>query len=327
MNRVRRLELLVRAVDAGSFAKAARSLNLTPSAVSHGIAQLEQELQVQLFYRTTRQLRLTEDGEGIYRRGSEILRQIAALDSERRRPAANLTGTLRVGLALPLSRLVIMPLLPVFLRRHPKITLQFHMMGEIKEMHAQGADLFLSVTDPPDSALIARKIAHTLPGIYASPQYLEVAGVPQVPEDLIRHHCLVLNVRSLSKPLDEWEFERNGKRKRVKVIAGVTTYDREGLIAAVVAGAGVMHMGCFDPNLVRSGQLQRLLTDWSCPGGVPIQALYRKTARLPPKIAAFLDFAEEAFAAFDPEEVTLIHREHIGIARSKEAAVHKSSRG
>ena len=88
MDRIRRIELLVRAAEAGSFARAARSLDLTPSAVSHAVADLEKELGVSLFHRTTRQLRLTEEGEGIYRRGSELLRQLAELESSaRKRPS------------------------------------------------------------------------------------------------------------------------------------------------------------------------------------------------------------------------------------------------
>jgi LysR family transcriptional regulator, regulator for bpeEF and oprC len=105
---MRRIESLVRAAEAGSFAKAARSLDLTPSAVSHAIADLEKGLGVSLFHRTTRQLRLTEEGEGVYRRGCELLRQLAELESGTRK-TERLTGTLRVGLAGPLSRNVIMP--------------------------------------------------------------------------------------------------------------------------------------------------------------------------------------------------------------------------
>lgn len=74
MDRIRRIELMVRAAEAGSFARAARSLDLTPSAVSHAIADLEKGLGLALFHRTTRQLRLTEDGEEIYARGCELLR-------------------------------------------------------------------------------------------------------------------------------------------------------------------------------------------------------------------------------------------------------------
>jgi DNA-binding transcriptional LysR family regulator len=111
----------------------------------------------------------------------------------------------------------------------------------------------------------------------------------------------------MSKPLDEWEFERAGERKVIRVAAQVVTHDREGLIAAVLAGAGLMRLGCFDSGLIGSGHLRRVLRDWSCPPGYPIYAMYRKTTRVPPKLAVFLEFVEEAFAAFDPEEVTLLH--------------------
>lgn len=128
MDRMRRIELFVRAAEAGSFAKAARSLDLTPSAVSDAIADLETGLGISLFHRTTRQLRLTEDGEEIYRRGGELLNQLADLENGARRTEL-LTGTLRVGLALPLSRNVIMPRLATFLRRHPQLRLEFLYNG------------------------------------------------------------------------------------------------------------------------------------------------------------------------------------------------------
>ena len=88
-----------------------------------------------------------------------------------------------------------------------------------------------------------------------------------------------------------------------------------------------MRLGFFDPYLISSGQLHRVLTDWTCPPGFPIFAMYRKTARLPPKVPAFLKFIEEAFAAFDPEEITLFHRSHDGIAHRKGATVPTSPRG
>src|SRR5215212_812219 len=123
MDRVRRIELLVRAADAGSFAKAARSLDLTPSAVSHAITELEKELRVSMFHRTTRRLRLTEDGEAVYKRGSDILRQLAELDGDLRRAPERLAGTLRVGLPITLSQYVIMPALADFVRRYPNLQL------------------------------------------------------------------------------------------------------------------------------------------------------------------------------------------------------------
>jgi DNA-binding transcriptional LysR family regulator len=113
----------------------------------------------------------------------------------------------------------------------------------------------------------------------------------------------------MNKPVDEWTFERGGERKAINVVPSVVTYDREGLIEAVLAGAGVVWLGCFDPGLLSSGRLRRLLPDWHCPAGFPVYAMYRRSGRMPAKLAAVLEFVAEAFAAFDPEEVTLIHRE------------------
>ena len=307
MDRLRQIELLVRAAEAGSFAKAARSLDLTPSAVSHAISELEKGLGVSLFNRTTRQLRLTDEGESVYQRGFEILRQLTELDSNVHKGSERLSGILRIGLGVPVSRHVVMPLLPLFLRRHPSLRLQFHIQTQPKEMHAEGVDLLLRIGEPPDSGLVARKLAETQPAVYASPRYLKLAGVPARPEDLPQHCWLVLKVPGIDKPLDEWELERDGERKFVKVIPSVVTYDREGLIVAVVGGAGMMWMGCFDPSLIASGQLQRVLPDWSFKRGFPIYAMYRKTSRMPPKLAAFLEFLAQAFAQFDPEEITVIH--------------------
>lgn len=312
MDRVRRIELLVRAADAGSFAKAARSLDLTPSAVSHAIAELEKELRVPMFHRTTRQLRLTEDGEAVYRRGRDILRQLAELDSEVLRSPERLTGTLRVGMPVALSQYVIMPALSGFIRRYPNLQLHFHVQTQTKEMHAEGVDVLLRIGDPPDSGLIARRLAQTRTAIYAGPEYLKVAGTPVCPEDLLQHRCLVFKPASMTKALDEWEFERAGEHKLIKLVPAVVTHDRSGLIAAVVAGAGLMRAGCFDPNLVASGQLRPVLADWSCMGGFNIFAMFRKSSRMPPMLAVFLQFVAEAFAAFDPDEVTLIHDQTFG---------------
>src|SRR3989442_9892476 len=109
MNRVHRIEMLVRAADAGSFAKAAQSLGLSSSAVSRAIGELEAELRVALFHRTTRSLKLTADGEELYRRGSEIIEKLEGIETAISRTPGRLGGILRVGLSAPLSRYIIMP--------------------------------------------------------------------------------------------------------------------------------------------------------------------------------------------------------------------------
>jgi DNA-binding transcriptional LysR family regulator len=307
MDKLRRLEVLVRATEAGSFAKAAESLDLSPSAVSHSISELERDVRVTLFYRTTRQLKLTDEGEELYRRAREILEKVAEAESALSRVPARLSGTLRVGMPAVVSLHVIMPALPEFMRRHPELKLESRVVKQVREMHTGGFDVLLRVGEPPDSGLIARKVAQVNYGVYAAPEYLKFAGEPGTPDDLIRHRCLVFKPNWSMKPLDEWSFERSGVVNTVKVAAALSTDDREGLIAAALAGAGVMRLGMFGPAPIATGKLKRLFCDWTCLDAPVLYALYRKTPRPAPKVAAFLDFIAEAFAAFDPEELTLIH--------------------
>jgi DNA-binding transcriptional LysR family regulator len=307
MEKLRGVEMVVRAADAGSFSKAARTLGVTPSAVSHAVAALEKDLRIAIFYRTTRQLRLTEEGQAVYGRGREILDRLYELETAVAKPSERLRGTLRIGLSVSLSRAIIMPALAQFTRRHPELQLEFVVMTQPKQMHAEGVDLMLRVGEIPDSALIARCIAHVKFGLYGAPAYFERFGVPQNPDDLLRHACLVYRYPGSDKRLDQWLFERSGERKPVKIAhPAIVTDDREGLLAAMLGGAGIARTGCFDPQWIKSGRVRRVLADWSVPGGFPIYAIYRRTPKLPPKIVAFFDFARTAFSGFDPDGLTLL---------------------
>jgi len=301
------MEMLVRAAEAGSFARAAQLLQVDPSAVSHAIAELEKELRLTLFYRTTRQLKLTEDGEEIFRRSREVLAQVAELDAVAARIPERLSGPLRVGMSVAIGRHVILPRIPVFMRRHPDLKLECYVLTQVKEMHSGGLDVMLRAGAVPDSDLVARKILDIRFGVYAAPDYLASAGEPTNPEDLAQHRCLVHKPPVEQKALDEWAFERAGERRVIKVPRSLVTDDREGMIDAVLAGGGLMRIGMFDPALIASGRLRKVLGDWTCVGQVPVYALYRRSSRVSPKVAAFLQFVVETLEGFDPEQVTMTY--------------------
>jgi LysR family transcriptional regulator for bpeEF and oprC len=306
MDRLRRLEFLVRAAEAGSFARAAALLQVDPSAVSHAITRLERELSLTLFYRTTRQLRLTPDGEDVCRRAHEIIARIEDIDALGR-THGRLGGVLKVGMSGAIGRHVILPRLPRFMARHPELRLECYVLSEVKDMHAGGLDVLLRASTPPDGDLVARRLLDIRFGVFASPAYLRSAGVPETPEDLRRHRCLVHKPPIGQRPLDDWTFERDGVQTAVRVPRSLVTDDREGLIDAVLAGGGLMRIGMFDPTLLASGRLSRVLVDWHCVGQVPVFALYRRSARVSPKIVAFLRFVEDAFFEMDPQGHTLVH--------------------
>jgi DNA-binding transcriptional LysR family regulator len=193
------------------------------------------------------------------------------------------------------------------MRRHPDLKLECYVLTQVKEMHAGGLDVMLRAGAVPDSDLVARKILDIRFGVYAAPDYLASAGEPANPEDLARHRCLVHKPPVEQKALDEWAFERAGERRVVKVPRSLVTDDREGMIDAVLAGGGLMRIGMFDPALIASGRLRKVLGDWTCVGRVPVHAFYRRSSRVSPKVAAFLQFVAETLVAFDPEQVTLTY--------------------
>jgi len=252
--------------------------------------------QTLTFYRTTRQLSLTQEGGEILQRARDILGQVAELDMIASRQLEGLSGSLRLGMSVPISRTIIMPWLPMFMRRHPALRVECLVLTQVKDMHAGGLDVMLRAGMPPESGLIARKIADLHFADYAAPAYLEAAGEPVEPGDLVRHRCFVHMPPIAPRPLDEWEFERSGEHRLVKVPHSLVTDDREGMIDAVLAGGGVMRIGMFDPALITTGRLRKLLGEWNCLGEVPIYALYRKSSRVAPKVTAFLEFVVSVWA-------------------------------
>lgn len=306
MDRIRKIEIFVRTADSGSFAKAALSLDLTPPAVSHAIAKLEKQLGVTLFYRTTRRVALTQDGAELYRKGQDLLGRLAEVEGAFSRPPDRLAGVLRIGIT-PTVQSVIMPALGGFLRRHPDLRIEFLRMNYSKELHAEAVDALLRINAPTQAGLVAREMIQVKYGIYASPGYLRVFGPPIDPDDLLRHRCLAHKPSWIPKPFTKWIFERNGLRKVVEIAPAVINDDRDALLEAAASGAGIVRAGIFNPDLVSSGRLREVLPEWTYTDRRTIYAVYRRTARVAAKIAVFLKFAADAFAAFDPEERTVVH--------------------
>jgi DNA-binding transcriptional LysR family regulator len=307
MDRIRRFEMFVRAADTGSFVAAARSLDLTPSAVSRGIGELEKLLGAALFHRNTRNLQLTEDGQRLYQQVIDLLDRLSALESSVAPNQGSVDGTVRVGLSAALNRHVVMPRLAPFLGSHPALRLEFRMTQDARALRTENIDVLLHVGEPPPSSLVAVRLGQGRPHVYASPGYLQHAGEPLDPDDLGRHRCLVFRPPWQLQPIQTWTFERHGMRKSIQVTPALVADDREGLLTGAIAGAGLVYLAAFDPALIVSGQLRRVLPDWSCANSFNIYAMYRRGSSRVPRVAAFLQFLHEAFVDFDPHEVTIAH--------------------
>ncbi len=301
MDRLRRFELLVCAAEAGSFARAARLLQIDPSSVSHAIAELEADLGLRLFHRTTRQLALTDEGHEVLHRARGVLREVAEIRGLGPQMRQRIAGPLRVGMSVSVSQHVMMPRMAEFLQRHPAMRVESLILNQARDLHAAGLDVMFVSGNPKDSELVARRVATLRLAVYAAPAYLARAGTPRHPQELVHHTCLVHKPSFTQRGWNDWEFKQGTQRFKVKVPMSLMTDDREGMLSTAVHGGGIVRIGLLHPQFVDSGRLVRVLGDWECPGGPDLHLVYRKSSRGNPRVTAFLDFVEEVFAAFDPQ--------------------------
>ena len=282
------IEYFAAAVETGSFASAARRLGVTPSAVSRRVATLEQELGVQLLARTTRTLRLTEDGLAFHARCRRILDELHeardAIARAREKPA----GLLRVDAPVALGRSVLAPGLPTFLDRYPEIRLDLTLRDQLVDPIAEGLDVLVRIGPPRDSALISRRIGESHLLALASPKYLRKHGVPKHPHDLVHHRCLGYLREGRPSPFG---FALPGNATLSVDVAGpFNTDDADLLVQLAVAGKGIALIFDFlATQQLASGALVRVLAEHPSLSW-PIHALYPKNRHLLPKVRVFLDF-------------------------------------
>jgi DNA-binding transcriptional LysR family regulator len=193
----------VKTVAAGSFAGAARSLGVTPVAVSKNVERLERSLGVRLLQRSTRKLSLTEEGRVFYERCQGPLRDLESAQlavSDRGRAPA---GTVRVTSLSPFGQTYVVPLLPAFGRLYPGIEVELHLDDAVSDMIGEGYDVGIRAGELRGGSMVAREIAPLHFVVCGAPSYLAVHGVPQKPADLARHNCLRLRRRGAPRPV-EW---------------------------------------------------------------------------------------------------------------------------
>lgn len=290
MDRLQAMSVFVRVVETGSFSAAARLIGIGQPAVSKTIAQLEDRLQVRLLARTTSKLSPTDAGLRFYERARSAIREADEAELEARGAGAGLSGRLRVSAATTFARLLIVPRLPEFLARHPDLNIEVLLDDRVIDLVSEGIDLALRMGELADSTAVARRIARGRRSVIATPAYLDRAGVPSSPADLVAHEAIVY-----SQLANSWTFRKNGTEASVVVTGRVRLSAAEGIRAAVLAGMGltVNSDWMFAPEL-ESGAVRRVLTDWELPP-IDLWAVFPTGRLASAKARAFADFVEGLF--------------------------------
>jgi DNA-binding transcriptional LysR family regulator len=294
MDRFDALQVFARVVEAGSFTKAAQTLQMSKTTVTQLVQQLEARLRVKLLNRTTRQVKVTSDGAAYYERAVQLLADLEDADSSVSGASAAPKGRLRVDVPSPFARILMMPALPAFHARYPEIQLDMGVSDRNVNVIGDSVDCVLRGGEVTDLSLVARRVGELALGVYAAPSYLARSGQPSHPRELEdSHHRIVGFLRSSRGTVAP--VTMRSKRERIEAHGRyvVAVDDGNAYLAAGVAGMGVLWLPRYMANAhVQSGELQPLFESWRL-DPMPLYVAFPPNRHVGAKLRAFIEWISE----------------------------------
>ncbi|HHF0488794.1 MULTISPECIES: LysR family transcriptional regulator [Vibrio] len=280
-------------IEQGSFSAAARHMSLTKSVVSKRIAKLEQELGVQLLYRTTRTLTLTEAGRAFFTHAKAVYQAVATAEESIVGLGKNLSGNIKVSVPTISGELILPKVINEFNQKYPDINIDMDLDNRFVDIVNERFDLAIRTGVLPDSSLIARKLVDANWIVCASPQYLAKHGIPKQPQALDKHNCLVYSYQETGAR--EWAFKDGDEVYQITVDGNLCTNNSSVLRNVALLGQGIIYV----PRVLvyedlKQGRLIQLFKDETakCLG---IYAVYPYTRQQPEKIKIFIDHLYTSF--------------------------------
>jgi len=262
------LRLFVRVARTGNFSRAAREPGLSQPSASRIVAALEKEVGALLFTRSTRALALTEAGAEYLARVEPAIAELEEADHAAR-GTGELRGMVRVAASSSFSVRELIPRLPGFLDKHPKLRVVLLMNDQRQALISEGVDVAFRLGSLSDSSATARRLGSIERVLVASPAYLRRAGRPKIPSDLNSHALVVGPMGS-----DRWTFEKDGRQVSLRLEGRVVVSANEGAVAAAVAGLGIASTGIIASRKeLADRMLVRVLADWEM-GALDVHAVF-----------------------------------------------------
>ncbi|EHJ95082.1 LysR family transcriptional regulator [Agrobacterium tumefaciens] len=288
VNRSGEMEVFVQVVERGGFSSAARSVGMTPSAVSKLVARLEARLGTRLINRSTRVFKLTSEGCVFFERATRILADIE--DAERIASAREVpSGRLRLSTSASYATHVLAGLLPEFLERYPEITVDIVQSDLVVDLLEERMDVAVRAGPLKSSSLVARRLGDTAMTIVAAPSYVDRRGLPRTIEELERHDRLGLGY---TRSMDGWPLISAGATIFTPVVARVQANDGEALRQLVLAGNGIARLANFTiRDDLKAGRLVPVLDEYNPGYREEFHAIHiGQGGPLPSRVRALLDF-------------------------------------
>ena len=293
MNRFENMTAFIRVVEVGSISGAADRLGVAKSAVSRRLKELEEHLGVELFHRTTRRMNLTDTGRAFYHQSVRILDDVLESELATSQAHGTLEGSLKIALPSTFGLMHMGPAINEFSKAHPQIEFDLDFNDREVDLIQEGFDLAIRIANLPDSSLIARRLAPIQFVMCASPVYLEQMGMPQSPDELKEHQCLVY---SLLRDFEYWHLtDSSGKEIKTKIHPYLKASTGEFLKDAAVEGRGIILLPSFIAyKEIERGALVKILKEYKLPQ-MDAYAIYPQTRHLSQRVRAFVDFLVKRF--------------------------------
>jgi LysR family transcriptional regulator for bpeEF and oprC len=290
MVRLDAIRIFVRVVETGTFSAVAREMGLGQPAISKQVAALESYLGAQLLMRTSRSLSLTEAGRDFYESAVQLMNDLEAAESRVGSRQSSPSGVIRITAAHAFSRLYVVPRLPEFRARFPKVTVEMLVSERTSNLVEEGIDLAIRNGNLEDSSLVARKLGESPIVAVASTEYLAHRGTPRRPDELENHDGVVFVSQDGPRA---WRFGNRAEKVAYTPNAAFRTNDGEQLRSAVLVGLGITQapLWLFAGDIA-AGVVKRIMTTYE-PGSTPLSAVRPASRRQPSKVVAFSDFLAE----------------------------------
>lgn len=307
MDRFKALQTFLDVAKSESLSVVARGEGVTPAMVGRRIDQLEEQLGVKLFKRSTRKITLTPEGTVFFEDVRNILNELRAAEESLSVGAKNATGRLIVSAPTSFGRKHIAPYLPAFVEAHPNLTVTLNLSERIVDLKNERVDLAVRIADLKNADLIASKLARNHRVVVGSPDYFKQHGKPSSLDDLAKHNCLMTATES--GLADSWTFlspnhpGQAAKSARplapatvtVKITGKMHCNDGEVLTRWALAGHGLAWRSAWEvAEEIERGRLVEVLPTFAAPGN-DIFAVYPDRKFLPAKVRLFIDFLKSTF--------------------------------
>ena len=293
MDKLKQLESFVSIAARGSLTAAATAEGVAPAIMGRRMDALEERLGVKLLLRTTRKLTLTHEGSAFLEHCQRILADVANAEASVSAGGVKASGHLRITAPAGFGRRHVAPLVPEFIAQHPDVSLSLNLSDRVVDIVNEGFDCAVRVGDLPDSRLVSVRLADNRRLCVAAPAYLQRAGVPARPADLMRHACLTLS--SDASQTRGWAFTVDGELIHLRPGGPLDCSDGQVLHEWCLRGLGLAWRSTWEVEQdVAAGRLQVVLQDFAAPPN-GIFAVFPQRKHLPLRVRLWIDFLKHHY--------------------------------